>query len=93
MGLARDKPHFLSNSEESIRGPSYLHALAASGLINEATFSISISSNDDSAIDFGAHDTSRVKAGSELQWIDVIEDFFWSQKCAAFAIGDTENSW
>ena len=98
LGLARNMPFYLELSNELDkqvqRGPSFLHALKNSKQIQEATFSFTTQPyGASSRIDFGPINNSSIKQGSQIEWIDVNEDFFWSVDCSGFAIGSTVNSW
>ena len=57
-------------------------ALQTAGLISENTFSFYMASEEqDSALDFGKPRTDRMRDASELTWIDLNDDFFWSAYC------------
>ena len=94
LGLSRNKPFFLSRGQGTNRGPSYLMAMENSNLISERSFSFSMSPfGSDSHLDFGAPQNSRMRDPSELTWISLNDDYFWSAHCQGFALGSPDNSW
>ena len=94
LGLSRNKP-FFQNLELGIkRGPSYMLALENAGLISENTFSFYLAPfGEESTIDFGAPKDDRMADPSQLTYISLNHDYFWSTECDGFAIGSTENQW
>ena len=71
-----------------------MKALVNANLISENTFSFSFAPRGgESFMDFGKPREDRMRDPSEMQYIDLLEDFFWSAKSKGFAIGDLSNSW
>lgn len=92
--MSRNKPFYLSPEDGVTRGPSYMSAMTNAGLISENTFSFSIAPfGQESFMDFGVPNASRMRDASEMQYIDLNDDFYWSANTQGFAIGDTTNSW
>jgi len=44
-------------------------------------------------MDFGVPNDSRMRDATEMQYINLNDDFYWSANTHGFAIGDTSNSW
>ena len=94
LGLARNKPFYLKPEDGITRGPSFMMALENAGLISSETFSFSTApARRESIIDFGEPNERRMRDPSELQWINLNEDFFWSAQSQGFAIFHPDNSW
>ena len=97
FGLARNNPFYLGKGDDkdkTTRGPSYMMALENANLISQNTFSFALAPyGKKSYIDFGAPREDRMRYASWVQYIDLLDDFFWSAKCQGFAIGEISNSW
>lgn len=59
-------------------GPRIMNELMKQGEIESSTFSVYLSGhNGPSFIDLGGWDTSRIKLGTEIAWIDMAKNFYW----------------
>lgn len=69
-------------------------ALTNAGLISQNTFSFYIAPyGQESAMDFGAPKSDRMRDANELQYVNLLDDFFWSANCKGFALGSVDNGW
>ena len=94
LGLARNLPYYLAPQNGVTRGPSYMMAMQNAGLIDENTFSTyMVKGGEQSFMDFGKPREDRMRDRSEMAYINLNEDFFWSAFCQGFAIGNTNNGW
>ena len=88
--MARDLDSFLNI--ESDRGPLLVNALIDQGFIEERKFSFYFSRVSDgplSYVDFGAPQPQSMRDPSEIQYIKVLDDFFWSAYNQGVGIGGT----
>ena len=85
-------PQHLSEVESVQPGPLFVNELWREGLLEDPVFALYLDKqNEQSWIDFGATDTSILRANESLEPIKMLErDFFWSQYNQAIAIGDTQ---
>ena len=93
LGMARNyPPQHLSEVESVQPGPLFVNELWREGLLEDPVFALYLDKqNEQSWIDFGATDTSILRANESLEPIKMLErDFFWSQYNQAIAIGDTQ---
>ena len=69
-------------------------ALYNARLISENTFSFYlVPSGETSKVDFGQPVLTRIKPSNQVQYIPLLEDFFWSAHCTGFALGTYDNAW
>ena len=94
MGLARNKPFYLSSEKGLSRGPSYMMGLVNAGLISTNAFSFYMAPyGNRSWIDFGEPKIESMRDSEDVAFIELNEDFFWSANCGGFALNGIENGY
>jgi len=94
MGLARNKPFYLSSERGLNRGPSYMMGMVNAGLISTNAFSFYMAPyGKESSIDFGEPKASSMRDPNNLAYIDLLDDFFWSANCRGFALNGIEDGY
>lgn len=98
MGLARNRKFYFkqeSKNPAQSTTPSILTALNLADQIDSHSFSFLMTRDaEGSTIDFGTPKTEeRIAAGTELEYIRILDDFYWSALCQGFAMGSIENSY
>ena len=87
LGMARNKPFFLSPQAENTRSPLFVEALAKKGVIPVNKFSFYFGQIGSlSWVDFGEPNLSNILDGATVETIKLNEDFFWSGFCQGVAI-------
>ena len=84
LGLARPNKHYMEGPiAKAETGPLLLDELVKQGVIDEKTFSFYFTGQlGGASIDFGAPQASAMRRQSELVYIGMLDDFFWSASLA-----------
>lgn len=89
LGLARDQPFYVNPISKYQIGPLYLEAMAQQGVIGEQSFSFFMRPvGHISFVNFGAPQLDNVRAGHDVFYFDVLDDFYWSTFCEGVSFGD-----
>lgn len=90
LGLARSRPMILNSNEANEIGPLYVLALTSQSTIQQNTVSFYLQpAGSLSFVDFGSPSLSYIRDIEELTYINLLDDFFWSQFNQGIGIGST----
>jgi len=92
LGLARDLEHVF-DVDLGEYGPLFVNAMYNQNLIDQRRFSFYVARHEQdrlSFIDFGQPQPQNMKNPDEIEYIKVLDDFFWSSYNQGVAIGTTD---
>lgn len=92
LGLSRDRKHIYDTDGRDIGpyGPLIINSMVNQGLINERKFSFYYTGSNSglvSFVDFGAPQPQNMKDPTQIEYIKLVDDFFWSSYNQGIAVG------
>ena len=92
LGLCRNRNVYINPGQETDVGPLYLEEMRRQNVIDRSTVSFYFQSPGlVSFANFGEPDLSYLRTDSDLIYIDMLDDFFYSQFNQGVAIGSIDN--